>query len=65
MLPRSTNTRIDREAAKGKQKWKNSRNTKINWEKFRSVTNLENLGERQIKLIVMFCRLMVVPEQLQ
>ena len=50
MLPRSTNTRIDREAAKGKQSGRTQEIQRIIGRSLRSVVNLENLGERQIKI---------------
>ena len=50
MLPRSTNTRIDREAAKGKQSGRTQEIQRLIGRSLRSVTNLENLGERQIKV---------------
>ncbi|MDC6447488.1 ribonuclease PH [Alphaproteobacteria bacterium] len=50
MLPRSTNTRIDREAAKGKQSGRTQEIQRLIGRSLRSVTNLENLGERQIKI---------------
>jgi len=49
-LPRSTNTRIDREAAKGKQSGRTQEIQRLIGRSLRSVTNLENLGERQIKI---------------
>jgi|TARA_B100000959_G_scaffold8514_1_gene8594 ribonuclease PH len=50
MLPRSTNTRIDREAAKGKQSGRTQEIQRLIGRSLRSVINLENLGERQIKI---------------
>jgi ribonuclease PH len=50
MLPRSTNTRIDREAAKGKQSGRTQEIQRLIGRSLRSITNLENLGERQIKI---------------
>ena len=50
MLPRSTNTRIDREAAKGKQSGRTQEIQRLIGRSLRSVTNLEELGERQIKI---------------
>ena len=52
MLPRSTNTRVDREAAKGKQSGRTQEIQRLIGRSLRSVVNLENLGERQIKLTV-------------
>ena len=50
MLPRSTNTRIDREAARGKQSGRTQEIQRLIGRSLRSVVNLENLGERQIKI---------------
>ena len=50
MLPRSTNTRIDREAVKGKQSGRTQEIQRLIGRSLRSVVNLENLGERQIKI---------------
>jgi len=50
MLPRSTNTRIDREAARGKQSGRTQEIQRLIGRSLRSVTNLEDLGERQIKI---------------
>ena len=50
MLPRSTNTRIDREAAKGKQSGRTQEIQRLIGRSLRSVTNLQELGERQIKI---------------
>ena len=50
MLPRSTNTRIDREAAKGKQSGRTQEIQRLIGRSLRSVVNLEDLGERQIKI---------------
>ena len=50
MLPHSTNTRIDREAAKGKQSGRTQEIQRLIGRSLRSVTNLEELGERQIKI---------------
>ena len=50
MLPRSTNTRIDREAAKGKQSGRTQEIQRLIGRSLRSVINLENLGEKQIKI---------------
>ena len=50
MLPRSTNTRIDREAAKGRQSGRTQEIQRLIGRSLRSVVNLENLGERQIKI---------------
>jgi len=50
MIPRSTNTRIDREAARGKQSGRTQEIQRIIGRSLRSVVNLDNLGERQIKI---------------
>ena len=50
MLPRSTNTRIERESAKGKQSGRSQEIQRLIGKSLRSVINLENLGERQIKI---------------
>ena len=50
MLPRSTNTRIDREAARGKQTGRTQEIQRLIGRSLRSVINLENIGERQIKI---------------
>ena len=50
MLPRSTNTRMDREAAKGKQTGRTQEIQRLIGRSLRSVVNLDNLGERQIKI---------------
>ena len=50
MLPRSTNTRIDREAIKGKQRGRTQEIQRLIGRSLRAVVNLENLGERQIRI---------------
>ena len=50
MLPRSTNTRIDREASKGKQSGRTQEIQRLIGRSLRSVVDLHNLGERQIKI---------------
>ena len=50
MLPRSTNTRMDREAAKGKQSGRTQEIQRLIGRSLRSVIDLSNLGERQIKI---------------
>ena len=50
MLPRSTNTRIDREAAKGKQSGRTQEIQRLIGRSLRAITDLNNLGERQIKI---------------
>jgi len=50
MIPRSTNTRIDREAARGKQSGRTQEIQRLIGRSLRSVVDLYNLGERQIKI---------------
>ena len=50
MLPRSTNMRIERDAAKGKQTGRTQEIQRLIGRSLRSVVILENLGERQIKI---------------
>ena len=50
MLPRSTNTRIDREATRGKQSGRTQEIQRLIGRSLRSITNLEALGERQVKV---------------
>ena len=50
MLPRSTNTRMDREASKGKQSGRTQEIQRLIGRSLRSIIDLENLGERQIKI---------------
>ena len=50
MLPRSTHTRTDREAARGKQGGRTLEIQRLIGRALRSVTDLEALGENQIKL---------------
>ena len=50
MLPRSTNTRIDREATKGKQGGRTQEIQRLIGRSLRSVVDLKALGERQIKI---------------
>ena len=50
MLPRSTNTRMDREAAKGKQSGRTQEIQRLIGRSLRSIVHLSNLGERQIKI---------------
>ena len=50
MLHRSTNTRIDREAARGKQSGRTQEIQRLIGRSLRSVVNLKELGERQIKI---------------
>src|SRR5918911_2666348 len=48
MLPRSTHTRTDREAAKGKQSGRTQEIQRLIGRALRTVTNLKGFGERQI-----------------
>ena len=48
MLPRSTHSRMDREAARGKQGGRTVEIQRLIGRSLRAVTNLEKLGERQI-----------------
>ena len=50
MLPRSTHTRTDREAARGKQSGRTQEIQRLIGRALRAVTKLEALGERQIKI---------------
>ncbi|MCA2998989.1 MAG: ribonuclease PH [Rhodocyclaceae bacterium] len=50
MLPRSTNTRIDREAARGKQTGRTQEIQRLIGRSLRAVVDLKKLGERQITL---------------
>ena len=50
MLPRSTHTRTDREASRGKQGGRTLEIQRLIGRALRSVTDLEALGEHQIKL---------------
>ena len=50
MLPRSTNSRMDREAAKGKQSGRTQEIQRLIGRSLRSIVDLTNLGERQIKI---------------
>jgi ribonuclease PH len=50
MLPRSTNTRTDREAARGKQSGRTQEIQRLIGRSLRAVTDLAALGERQITL---------------
>ena len=50
MLPRSTHSRMDREAAKGKQSGRTLEIQRLIGRALRAVTDLEALGERQIKI---------------
>jgi ribonuclease PH len=50
MLPRSTHTRTDREAARGKQSGRTQEIQRLIGRALRAVTRLDALGERQIKI---------------
>lgn len=50
MLPRSTHTRTDREAARGKQSGRTQEIQRLIGRSLRAVTDLSRLGERQIRL---------------
>ena len=50
MLPRSTHTRSDREAARGKQSGRTQEIQRLVGRSLRAVTDLKALGERQIKI---------------
>lgn len=50
MLPRSTNYRMDREAAKGKQSGRTQEIQRLIGRALRAVVDMEKLGERQIKV---------------
>lgn len=50
MLPRSTHTRIDREAAKGKQSGRTQEIQRLIGRSLRAVTRLELMGERQVRV---------------
>jgi len=50
MLPRSTHTRTDREAAKGKQSGRTQEIQRLIGRSLRAVTDLTAMGERQIKV---------------
>ncbi len=50
MLPRSTHSRTDREAAKGKQSGRTQEIQRLIGRSLRAVTDLTQMGERQIKI---------------
>jgi len=50
MLPRSTHSRIDREAARGKQSGRTQEIQRLIGRSLRAVTELEKIGERQIRI---------------
>ncbi|MBT4768949.1 MAG: ribonuclease PH [Rhodospirillaceae bacterium] len=50
MLPRSTNTRTDREAARGKQSGRTQEIQRLIGRSLRAVTNLTTMGELQVRI---------------
>jgi ribonuclease PH len=50
MLPRSTHTRTDREAARGKQSGRTQEIQRLIGRSLRAVTDLKAMGERQVKI---------------
>ena len=50
MLPRSTHSRVDREAARGKQTGRTQEIQRLIGRSLRAVTKLEGMGERQIRV---------------
>lgn len=50
MLPRSTGSRMDREAARGKQSGRTQEIQRLIGRSLRSIVDLEALGERQVRL---------------
>src|SRR4030088_2393330 len=50
MLPRSTHTRTDREAARGRQSGRTQEIQRLIGRSLRAVTNLKALGERQVRI---------------
>jgi len=50
MLPRSTHTRSDREAARGKQSGRTQEIQRLIGRSLRAVTDLKAMGERQVKI---------------
>mgnify|MGYP005848854925 CR=1 FL=1 len=50
MLPRSTHSRMDREAARGKQSGRTQEIQRLIGRSLRAVTELEKIGERQIRI---------------
>ena len=50
MLPRSTNTRTDREAARGKQSGRTQEIQRLIGRSLRAVTDLKGFGERQVRI---------------
>ncbi len=50
MLPRSTGTRMDREAARGKQSGRTQEIQRLIGRSLRSIVDLKKLGERQVRI---------------
>jgi ribonuclease PH len=50
MLPRSTNTRTDREAARGRQSGRTQEIQRLIGRSLRAVTDLKGFGERQVRI---------------
>src|SRR5436190_7508783 len=50
MLPRSTHTRTDREAARGRQSGRTQEIQRLIGRSLRAITDLSGLGERQIRI---------------
>jgi ribonuclease PH len=50
MLPRSTNTRTDREAARGKQSGRTQEIQRLIGRSLRAITDLAAMGERQVRI---------------
>ena len=50
MLPRSTHTRTDREASRGKQSGRTQEIQRLIGRSLRAITDLKSLGERQIRI---------------
>jgi ribonuclease PH len=50
MLPRATNSRMDREAARGRQSGRTQEIQRLIGRSLRAVTNLSGFGERQIRI---------------
>ena len=63
MLPRSTATRTDREAARGRQSGRTQEIQRLIGRSLRAVTDLGQLGERQIESTAMYCRRTEAPAQ--
>ena len=54
MLPRSTHTRTDREAARGRQGGRTLEIQRLIGRSLRAITDLKALGERQIKICLLY-----------